>query len=76
MRVQQLAMKIRDAARAYLRLWFPRVPSTEQAVDADFVVSFVKEHAQGNVSLQSGKFLTRSAHDKMIRELENHRFSA
>lgn len=69
-------MKTFELVRAYWRLWFPPVPESGCDQDLSFVVSFVKEHAQGNISLQAGKFLTRSRHDKMIDELEGYRFSA
>lgn len=69
-------MKIIELVRAYWRLWFPSMPVGRCAQDSLFVMSFVKEHAQGNVSLQAGKYLTRTNHDKMIDELKGYRFLA
>lgn len=69
-------MKFTESVRAYWRLWFPQLPEESSARDTSFVVSFVKEHAQGNNSLQAGKFLTRHSHDQMIDRLEGHRFSS
>lgn len=68
-------MKLTELMHAYWRLWFPRVPQRIDADDQSFVSSFIKEHAQGNISLQAGRFLTRTSHDKLIQELEGHRFS-
>lgn len=69
-------MKFTDAVRAYWRLWFPQLPGERSARDTSFVVSFVKEHAQGNNSLQAGKFLTRHNHNQMIDKLKSYRFSS
>lgn len=69
-------MKIVETVRAYWRLWFPSIPEQRDTQESSLALSFVKEHAQGNISLQAGKFLTRSNHDKMIDELEGHRFTA
>lgn len=68
-------MGINELVRAYWRLWFPPMPKGQCGLDSLSIVSFVKEHAQGNVSLQAGKFLTRGSHDKMIEELKDYRFS-
>lgn len=68
-------MNISELVRAYWRLWFPPMPEEQHARDSFFVASFVKEHAQGNISLQSGKFLTRESHNAMIDGLRGHHFS-
>lgn len=69
-------MKLTELMQAYWRLWFPRVPQSGDADDKHFVRSFIKEHAQGNISLQAGKFLTRTSHEKLIKDLEGYHFSA